>query len=132
LWGTRAALVRLGTCFAVSKRLERSMCGARIVRAGTASVAARVGRGRRSGATAGDAGVVFASDGATSFASPLQQSLGPSFCVVCCGGAPAGSVVEEVPSLDTDTETSTLAVDKEMSTVPACTFTETAGMLTLT
>ncbi len=130
----RAARVGLGTCFTVSRRLERSTWGARIVLAGTAFAAARFGRGRRSGATARGARVAFtdASGEATCFASPLQQSLGPSPCVVCCGGAPASSGLGEVSSLDTETETSTLAVDTEMSTVPASTISVTPGTLTLT
>ena len=47
-------------------------------------------------------------------------------------GTPASTGLEEVPSLDTETETSTLAVDTEMSTVPVSTISVTPGTLTLT
>jgi hypothetical protein len=138
----RRSLVCLGSCFAAGARVclgscfpagarERSALGIGIVRGRTASAAARfTGLGGR---LAGGAGVAFAAGagGATSFASPSQQVLGPSSGVVSWG-APAVSVLARVPSLGTDTETSTLAVVTETSTVPADTFTETVGMLTLT
>jgi hypothetical protein len=72
------------------------------------------------------------SGGATFLASPSQQLLESTACFVCCGAAPAASVVAVVPAPGTDTETSTLAVETEMSTVPVWTVTETLGMLTLT
>ena len=88
---------------------------------------------RRGDARAGrlvlDGGVA---GGATSFASPLQQLLEPSFCVVGCGAAAAGSVLGTLIRLGTETETSTGAVDTETATVPTWTLTETPGMLTLT
>jgi hypothetical protein len=132
----RRSLVRLGTCFAASKRVERSTSGTRIVRARAPFVAARiVGRASRFGGAARSARGFFAelSAGATCFDPALQQLLEPSFCVVGCRAALASaSVPEREPWLDTDTETSTLTLGTETSTIPPCTFTETLGMPTLT
>ena len=72
-----------------------------------------------------------ASTGATGFASALQQLPEPSFGVVGCGAAAAGSARGTLTG-GTETATSTGAVDTEIATLPTWTFTETPGMLTLT
>jgi len=130
----RRSRVAPGTFLATGARVGRTTRGAAIVRGRAAFAAARVvgWADRRIGA-AGASRLVCtdASTGATAFASPPQQLPEPSFRMVVCGGAAAGSVREALPG-GSETETSTGAVETDTATVPTWTLTETLGMLTRT
>lgn len=121
------------TCLVAGVRAGRAARGAAIVRGCATLAAARiVGWADRRGGAARACRLVCASTGATTFAWSLQQLPDSSFGVVGCGAAVAGSAVVTWAEFGTETETSTGAVDTETATPPTWTFTETAGMLTLT